>query len=349
MPRDTCDSIQVDSLLEGADADWDRFVEGRPEGTFFHLSGWKAVIEESFGHRCHYLMARQGGEVVGVLPLTHVRGRIFGNSLFSNGFCVYGGPLAATPAALGALDQAAIDLARDLGVERIEYRLRAPLHPDWPCNSETYVTFRKVIEVDPEKAMLAIPRKQRAMVRKGIKEGLASDVDTGVDRLYPLYAESLRNLGTPVVGRRYFECLKSVFADASEVVTVVKDGQPLSSVISFFFRDEVLPYYGGGGAAARSYAANDFMYWEVMRRACEQGLRLFDFGRSKVGTGSFAFKKHWGFEPEPLHYEHFLLRLDKVPEINPLNPKYALMVATWKRLPLVVANTLGPLIARELA
>ncbi|MEQ9609305.1 MAG: peptidoglycan bridge formation protein FemAB, partial [Kiloniellaceae bacterium] len=115
MPRDTCDSIQVDSLLDGADADWDRFVEGRPEGTFFHLSGWKAVIEESFGHRCHYLRARQGGAVVGVLPRTHVRGRIFGNSLFSNGFCVYGGPLAGTPAALAAMDQAAIDLARELG------------------------------------------------------------------------------------------------------------------------------------------------------------------------------------------------------------------------------------------
>jgi len=349
MPLDTADSVQVDRLLDGCDAAWDRFVRERPEGTFFHLSGWKAVIEESFGHRCHYLTARQGGEIVGVLPLTHVRGRIFGNSLISNGFCVYGGPLAATPAALRALDDAAIALARELKVERLEYRLRSPQHPDWPCNSETYVTFRKAIEADPDKAMLAIPRKQRAMVRKGIKQGLTGEVDGDLSRFFPLYAESVRNLGTPVLSRRYYECLKSVFREACEIVTVTKDGQPLSSVLSFFFRDEVLPYYGGGGQAARAYAANDFMYWEVMRRACESGLRLFDFGRSKVGTGSFAFKKHWGFEPEPLYYEHRLLRLDEVPEINPLNPKYALMVATWKRLPLAVANTLGPLVARELA
>jgi len=349
MPLDTADSLEVGCLLDGGDSAWDRFVLERPDATFFHLSGWKSVIEESFGHRCHYLMARQGGEIVGVLPLTHVRGRIFGNSLISNGFCVYGGPLVASPAALKALDGATIDLARDLGVERIEYRLRAPQHPDWPCNSQTYVTFRKEIEKEPEKAILAIPRKQRAMVRKGIKEDLVGEVDPDVSRLYPLYAESLRNLGTPVVGRRYFECLKSVFADQSEVVTIVKDGRPLASVLSFFFRDEVLPYYGGGCAAARDHAANDFMYWEVMRRACEAGLRLFDFGRSKTGTGSFAFKKHWGFEPEPLHYEHYLLRLKEVPEINPLNPKYALMVATWKRLPLAVANTLGPVVARELA
>jgi FemAB-related protein (PEP-CTERM system-associated) len=348
MPRDSADSLQVDRL-DGPDPDWDRFVESRPDATFFHLSAWKAVIEESFGHDCHYLVARQSGEVLGVLPLTHVRGRIFGNSLVSNGFCVYGGPVAATPTALRALDDAAMDLARDLRVERVEYRLRAPQHPDWPCNSQTYVTFRKEIAPDAEKAMLAIPRKQRAMVRKGIKEGLVGEVDADVRRLYPLYAESVRNLGTPVFGKRYFECLQSVFADTSEVVTVVKNGQPLASVISFFFRDEVLPYYGGGCSAARDHAANDFMYWEVMRRACAAGLRVFDFGRSKLGTGSFAFKKHWGFEPEPLHYEHRLLRLDEVPEINPLNPKYALMVATWKRLPLTIANRLGPLIARELA
>ncbi|HEY9549458.1 MAG TPA: FemAB family XrtA/PEP-CTERM system-associated protein, partial [Kiloniellaceae bacterium] len=303
MPRDdNAESLQV-ACLDGADPAWDRFVESRPDATFFHRSGWKTVIEESFGHKCHYLAARQGGKLVGVLPLTQVRGRLFGHSLISTAFCVYGGPLAATPAALAALDDAALALAGDLGVDRIEYRLRQPRHPDWPCNRETYVTFRREIGPDVEKAMLAIPRKQRAMVRKGIKEGLAGELDVDVRRLYPLYAESVRNLGTPVLGRRYFECLRSEFRDASEVMTVVKDGRPLASVLSFLFRDEVLPYYGGGRRAARELAANDFMYWAVMHRACESGLRVFDFGRSKVGTGSYAFKKHWGFEPEPLHYE----------------------------------------------
>ncbi len=349
MPIDTADGLQVDCLLDGHDPAWDSFVKTQPQATFFHLSGWKEVIEDSFGHKCHFLFVRQGKEILGVLPLTHVRSRLFGNSLISNGFCVYGGPVATTPAALKALDDAAIELARELRVERIEYRLRQPLHADWPCNETTYVTFRKEIDADPDKAMLAIPRKQRAMVRKGIKLGLEGRIDQDVRALYPLYAESVRNLGTPVPSRRYFECLKSVFADTSEVLTVMSDGQPVASVLSFFFRDEVLPYYGGGCKAARNVAANDFMYWEVMRRACDAGLRIFDFGRSKVGTGSFAFKKHWGFEPEPLYYEQVLLRIEEIPEINPLNPKYALMVATWKRLPLSISNVIGPLVARELA
>ena len=183
---------------------------------------------------------------------------------------------------------------------------------------------------------------------KGIKEALASHVDKDVSRLYPLYAGSVRNLGTPVLAKRYIECLNSVFHDFIEIITITQDDRPLSSVMSFYFRDEVLPYYGGGCREARQFAANDFMYWEVMRRACLSGLRVFDFGRSKLGTGSYAFKKHWGFEPKPLHYEHALLRLDQIPQINPLNPKYALMIATWKRLPLFVANRIGPIVSREL-
>lgn len=349
MPRDTTEALQVGYLSAADDPEWDRFVKAQPLATFFHLSGWKAVIEESLGHRCYYIFARQGHQIVGILPLTHVHGRIFGNSLISNGFGVYGGPIAASVGALEAMDQAAIELAGELRVERIEYRLRQPMHANWHCNREIYVTFRKEIDKDPEKEMLAIPRKQRAMVRKGIKHGLKGGIDVDVRRLYPLYAESVRNLGTPVLSRRFFECLKSVFAEESEILTVTSDGQPLTSVMSFLFRDEVLPYYGGGGSVARAYAANDFMYWEVMRRACEAGLRIFDFGRSKVGTGSFAFKKHWGFEPEPLYYEHYLWKLKRVPEINPLNPKYAAMIAVWKRLPLSIANAVGPLIARELA
>jgi len=118
--------------------------------------------------------------------------------------------------------------------------------------------------------------------------------------------------------------------------------------MSFYFRDEVLPYYGGGTELAREVAGNDFMYWEVMRRACERGLRVFDYGRSKRGTGSFDFKKNWGFEPQPLHYEYRLVRGKRVPEHNPLNPRYRLLIKLWQRLPLALANRIGPHIVKNL-
>jgi FemAB-related protein (PEP-CTERM system-associated) len=197
--------------------------------------------------------------------------------------------------------------------------------------------------------MNAIPRKQRAMVRKGIKAGLASEIDETVDRFFDLYADNVHRHGTPPFPRAYFAELKRVFGDACEAMIVVDaERRPVSGVLSFYFRDEVLPYYAGDYTTARDLAANDFKYWELMRRACERGLRVFDYGRSKRGTGSFDFKKNWGFEPEPLQYEYQLFKTDRVPENNPLNPKYQLMIRTWRRLPRPVVNFIGPYLVRSL-
>lgn len=197
--------------------------------------------------------------------------------------------------------------------------------------------------------MLAIPRKQRAMVRKGAKHGLASEIDDRADRFFELYADNVHRHGTPPLPRAWFEALQRVFGRDVEILTVVDSrGAPVSAVLSFYFRDEVMPYYAGDAPAARDLAANDFKYWELMRRACERGYRVFDYGRSKRGTGSFDFKKNWGFEPAPLHYEYDLRRGGRVPENNPLNPKYRAFIALWRRLPRAVADRLGPAIVRGL-
>jgi FemAB-related protein (PEP-CTERM system-associated) len=184
------------------------------------------------------------------------------------------------------------------------------------------------------------------MVRKGIDRGLTATVDRDVDLLHGIYAESVRNLGTPVFGRRYFRLLAEAFGADLDVTTVRDAGTPVAAVMNFHWRDEVVPYYGGGTAAARGCYANDFMYWSVMRQAAARGATLFDFGRSKEGTGAFAFKKNWGFEPTPLSYYFNVAEGRTIPENNPLNPKYRLMIAAWKRLPLPVANILGPMLVR---
>jgi FemAB-related protein (PEP-CTERM system-associated) len=210
------------------------------------------------------------------------------------------------------------------------------------------VTFRKELDSDHDKNMSAIPRKQRAMVRAGIKVGLTGVVDTNIDRFYQAYSVSVRNLGTPVFPKHYFQLLKQVFADDCEILTIEHEGRLVASVMSFYFKDEVLPYHGGGTDLARDLKGNDFMYWEVMHRAVDKGCKVFDFGRSKEGTGSYRFKKHWGFEPEPLFYEIDLVKAQQIPEINPLNPKYQFFIAAWKRLPLPVSQLVGPWLAKDL-
>ena len=334
--------------LEEADHEaWDRFVRAAPDATFFHLSGWRRVIERVCGHRAHYLCARRDGEITGVLPLAEIKSRLFGHSLISTPFCVYGGAVAATPEERAALETHACGLAERLRVDYLELRNLAPSAGEWG-GKDLYVTFRKRIATDDEANLKAVPRKQRAMIRKGIDAGLESRVDRDVDRFYDMYAESVRNLGTPVLAKRFFAALLEEFGEAADILTVTSNGTPVSSVLSFYFRDEVLPYYGGGTADARDLKANDFMYWELMRHATKRGVTLFDFGRSKLGTGSYSFKTHWGFEPQTLKYQYHLVRAKNVPDLSPMNPKYRAMIATWKRLPVPLTRVLGPLVARYL-
>jgi FemAB-related protein (PEP-CTERM system-associated) len=187
------------------------------------------------------------------------------------------------------------------------------------------------------------------MVRKGLKNGLRGEIDTGVERFFPLYADNVHRHGTPALSRRYFEALLREFGSDAEVLTVVApDGRALSSVLTFYFRDEVMPYYAGDHVDAREAAANDFKYWDLMRRACARGLGVFDYGRSKRDTGPYAFKKNWGFEPTPLRYEYCLYKRSAVPQNNPANAKYRLLVESWRRMPLGLANWLGPHVVRSL-
>ncbi len=327
---------------------WDAFVLACPVATFFHRSGWLQMLGQVQGHRCFFLYAERGGEIEAVLPLAQVKSLLFGNALLSLPFFVYGGVAASNEEAATALEQEAEKLGKRLGTDYLELRNIAQRHADWPTQ-DLYVTFRKSILGDAEANMLAIPRKARAMVRKGIKNGLTSHIDLDVDRFFDLYADNMHRHGTPALPKRYFQALMQQFGADAEVLTVCDtQGRPLSSVLSFYFQDEVLPYYAGDDEAARDLAANDFKYWELMRRACARGLKVFDYGRSKRGTGSFCFKKNWGFEPVPLHYEYCLFKRDTVPQNNPSNAKYKFLIKAWQRLPISVANWLGPHIVRHL-
>ncbi len=349
-PAAAAASLSVKLMAPHDRARWDAFVRACPDATFFHLSGWQGVIEQSFKLKTWFYYAEQDGQIVGVLPLCEIKSRLFGHALGAMQFCVYGGVAALSDEARTLLDGAADKLARELGVGHLEYRNLVAAHPGDPAwhTKELYVTFRKAISGDDEENMNAIPRKQRAMVRKGIKLGLVGEVDDNVDRMFEAYASSVHRLGTPVFPKKYFALLKETFGDECEVRVITQNGTLVAAVLSFYWRDEVVPYYGGGMPIARDVAGNDFMYWNLMQAAAARGARLFDFGRSKLGTGAYDFKKNWGFTAQHLPYEYKLYAASELPDNNPLNPKYQLFIKMWKKLPLPLANLLGPHIVRNL-
>jgi FemAB-related protein (PEP-CTERM system-associated) len=329
-------------------ARWDAFVISCPAATFFHRAGWQNIVRDVFRHDTYFLYAESEGEIQGVLALGHVNSWLFGNALISLPFAVYGGVAAVSNEAADALELEAQAIAKRLDVQHLELRNVSPRHADWPTQ-DLYVTFRKEIWAEEDANMLAIPRKQRAMVRKGIKNGLVGEIDDNVDRFFALFADNVHRHGTPAMPKKYFQALQAEFGADCEILTVVApDGKALSSVLSFYFRDEVLPYYAGDDESARDFAANDFKYWDLMRRACARGIKVFDYGRSKQGTGPYAFKKNWGFEPTPLQYEYCLYKRDGIPQNNPNNAKYKLMISAWRRMPLALANWLGPFVVRNL-
>lgn len=328
------------------------YVLAHEAGTPFHLPAWSMAVARGCGQTSHYLVAGQGdGTLAGVLPLTECSSPLFGKVLASAGFGVGGGILADRPAAVTALAEACWSLAQRLGCPGVE--LRGGAHPgaDWTIEDCRYQGFVKPLAPDDDAELAAIPRKQRAEVRKALAGDF--EIQVGRDRAaaaahYRVYSEMVRNLGTPVFPRRLFDSVLDLFGTDAEILTVRHRGTPVSSVLSLYWKGRVYPYWGGGTGAARVLRANDRLYFELMRHARARGCTGFDFGRSKTGTGPAAYKRSWGFEPQPLTYYDRVADGAAVRDVSPLNPKYRLKIALWKKLPLWAANLAGPVIARGL-
>jgi FemAB-related protein (PEP-CTERM system-associated) len=331
----------------------------QPEGTFFHLSIWREIIRRSFGYEPIYLYAEEGGRVCGVLPLFLVRSWIFGKSLVAAPVGVYGGIVADEERAAKLLLDKATRLAEEHRVRYLEVRGN-PYAPSstmecadgtrarW-SRKDLYVTFLSEIEATEEANLARIPRKQRRMVRQGEKHGLRAVFDNRrLREFYDVYAASVRNLGTPVYGFAYFKNLVELLGEQCQVLLVEHEGRVVAGVLSFFYKDQVLPYYGGALKEDFHLAPNDFMYWELMRYAAVRGCRVFDFGRSKEGTGSYDFKRHWGFEPRPLSYWYYTPNGHTAPDTSPLNPKLQWAIRLWRGLPLGLTKAIGPHIVRHI-
>jgi FemAB-related protein (PEP-CTERM system-associated) len=331
----------------------DAFVTAHDGSTPFHLTAWSKAVERGCGQKPHYLIASDGaGAIAGVLPLTIVKSLLFGNALASVGFAVDGGVLATSPSAAAGLVAAAEALAKAEGINTLELRGGQLPSAGYTLDETTYLGFSRPLAKDDEAELLAIPRKQRAEVRKAL--GFELEVKVGrsaADRRdhYLVYSTSVRNLGTPVFPKALFDAVLDEFGEAADILTVSKDGQALASVLSLYHKGVVMPYWGGGVADARTWRANDMMYYALMGHARDaKGCSQFDFGRSKTGTGPAAFKRNWGFDGQTLSYAKKAMDGSAPRDINPTSAKYTLMVNNWKRLPLWLANRIGPLLSRGL-
>lgn len=336
--------------MSDAPGRWDSYVMSHPYGTVFHTESWQRLIQSSFGHRPLHLVAEtHEGAISGICPLFLVHSGIFGRMLISTPQAAYGGILADNPSVTQSLYEKAQGLARDNNVQFLELRNRTALQEPSLAQKDMYVTFRLELSGEPNEHFAAIPRKTRAECRAGINNGLEFKENAiGIREFYRVYSHSVRNLGTPVFSRRLFANGLREFGRDCRIFSVHWKGKPVAAVWTLFYKNEIVPYYGGSIREYKSLAPNNFMYWMLIRYGCENGYRVFDFGRSKKGTGSFDFKKRWGMAMTDLPYQYYLVRKRSLPDTSPMNPKFSLGVRLWRKLPLPVANTVGPFIARHL-
>lgn len=329
------------------------FVAQHPESTPFHRLGWIEAVAAGTGNEAGALVMERGEDLAGYLPLNLIHSPIFGRLLASTGFAVGGGVLLADGETCEALAEAVEILALSRACSAVE--LRGGALPagrcGWSIRSDAHCGFIAPLSADDEAQLLAIPRKQRAEVRKGLANDLEVTVGRGPeDRQahYTVYARSVHALGTPVFPRALFERVLDLFGDDADILTVRHEGEAVASVLSLYHRGAVMPYWGGGTFAARRLRANDRMYFELMRHARARGCTHFDFGRSKTDSGAYHFKRNWGFEPEPLSYASWTPLGASARDADPRSAANSAKVALWRRLPPQIADRLGPLIARGL-
>lgn len=346
--------MQIKDYQEKDRERWNHYVEGHEEATLFHTVEFKEIVEATFSFRPYYLLAESGGEVKGILPLFLCKSFLFGDFLISVPYAVYGGICASDEEAETALFEAAGKISQKENVNYMELRNSFPGNLGLPTKN-LYAYFRLELSDDPEVIWTGMRKRNRNILRKGIKSGLEirhagiGKVDSSsFEEFYHFFARSQRNLGTPVLPVKFFENIFQTLKERVSIISALYKGEVASCMMNYYFKDMALPYYIGYDPRFLKFAVNNFIVWEEIKFCCRAGYKRFDLGRSRVDSGSYSFKKHWGIEPKPLHYQYALHKAAHMPNISPSNPKYDIPRRIWARLPLPVSKLLGPLLIRHL-
>lgn len=332
-------------------AELDRWICARAESTPFHRPAWITAVARGTGQQALMLVYRHGAAIAGVLPLTLIRSPLFGRALVSCGFAVDGGILAKDADVTRALADACWRIAQERQCPTAELRGGMLPAEGWALKRDSHLGFAKPLEADDEAQLAAVPKRHRAEIRKGLDNDLEIEIGRDarlLDIHYRLYAQSVHRLGTPVFPKRLFAEVLAAFGADADILLVSKNGVPLTTVFTLYHRDRCMPYWQGAASAARALRSNEVAYFRLMAHARDRGCAIFDFGRSKVGTGPAAWKKTWGWEGVPLTYAVRHTPGHEPRNINPLSPQYQRKIELWKRLPLPLANLVGPYIARGL-
>ena len=300
-------------------------------------------MEQTFGFEPRYRMVMEGDRIRGVLPMFLVKNFMLGKALISVPFATYGGILSDSAAVRDRLGADARELGERLGVEYLELR---NAHEEQCAGFERitrYATFEQEVGPDEEGLLKSLPANMRSKVRRALKNGFSTRRQTtDFSAFAELHAGNYRRLGTPSFPLRHYAALLKNFGESVEIREVLLEDKVVAASMNFLFRDQAHAFYVASDERYHESLPNNYLYFDNMRWAGQNGYRTFDFGRSKKETGPFEFKRRWGIVPRELPYEILLIRRKSLPNFSPVNPKFQLAIRVWKKLPLPVTRILGP-------
>lgn len=337
-------------LIQDSDSDsWEKYIMDHPAGTFYHALGWKRVIEKSFGHHTYYLMAKENEKVCGVLPIVHIKSLFFGSIMCSMPFLNFGGVCADNDEVERVLLSKAEKILKDKKGEYLELRHLKKSPMDYPVKTHK-VSMTLELESDPEILWSKFSTKHRTTIRRAAKNGLELRVGKQdlLKDFFPLLCRGWRDLGTPIYKYSFFINILEELKDHIEIFLIMHQGRPIAGAMNGVFKDTI---EGMWLASLNEYSrlqVGYFLYWEMIRHYCELGYRHFHLGRSTAEGSAEFFKKKWNASPKPLYWEYIMNREGKLPELNVQNSKYQFAINVWKKLPLPVTRTLGPILARNI-
>jgi FemAB-related protein (PEP-CTERM system-associated) len=342
--------MKIELLRAEDECEWDAFVHAHPSASIYHLAAWRHLVADVFGHPSHHLMARdEHGTVTGVLPLVRIKSRLFGHYMVSLPYLDYGGPLGVDEETERELMHAAGAIAGEHGAGHVEFRGVVAQEPSWPTRTDK-VTLRRPLAENEEELWKSLSRGRRRQVKKA-SDGKSEVRIGGAELLgdfYAVFAENMRDLGTPVYDQAFFASMLARFPEATRIVAVRREGRAAGAAFLIGFRDRLEVPWVSTRRSMNAHYVNTLLYWELLRYAVSAGYREFDFGRSSLDSGTYAFKRQWGAEPVQLSWQYWLAPGRGMPGLTPNSPKFRLAVRAWQQLPLALANRLGPRLVKDL-
>lgn len=328
---------------------WDEYVKRVDNSCVYHLLGWKNVVEKSFGHRTFYLMAKNDREIRGVLPLVLLNSKLFGRFFVSLPFFNYGGICAENEEAKELLLQEAINIARKEKAEYIELRHFEEHNLPLPTK-KIKVAMILGLKTNFEDIWKNFKTKVRNQVRKAEKSGLKIELKgkEGLNNYYRIFAVNMRDLGTPVYSKSFFENILDEFSEITKIFSVYLRNKVIASSLTIGFKDTLEVPWASSLRKYQKLCPNNLLYWKMIEYACQKRYEKFDFGRSSWGSGTFKFKEQWGAKPRQLYWQYWLRNKNQLPEINPSNPKYKWVIKIWQHTPLIITKLIGPHIVKNI-